>query len=45
MIFFNEKKNWKDLDNFWRRKLTLKVRNWHFSIAEFRSLVSFMKKI
>ena len=30
MIFFNEKKIEKDSDNFWHRKLTLKVRNCHF---------------
>ena len=28
MIFFNEKKIEKDSDNFWRKKLTLKVRGW-----------------
>ena len=26
LIFFNEKKNDKDSDNFWHGKLTLKVR-------------------
>ena len=31
------KKIEKDSDNFWHRKLTLKVRNWHFSIAWFRA--------
>ena len=25
-IFFNEKKNWNDSDDYWHRKLTLKVR-------------------
>ena len=34
LIFFNEKKVGKD---FGHRKLTLKVRNWHFSIAWFRA--------
>ena len=29
-VFFNEKKNEKDLDDFWHRKLTLKVKFWHF---------------
>ena len=37
MIFFNEKKIEKDSDNFWHRKLTLKVRNWQFSITWFRA--------
>ena len=26
MLFFNKKKIWKDWDDFWYRKLTLKVR-------------------
>ena len=30
MIFFNEKKNQKDSDDFWHRKLTLKVKFWYF---------------
>ena len=31
MIFFNEKKIQKDFDDFWHRKLTLKVKFWpHF---------------
>ena len=32
MIFFNEKKkkNEKDSDNFWQRKLTLKIQFWYF---------------
>ena len=30
LIFFNEKKIEKDSDNFWHRKLTLKVKFWHF---------------
>ena len=29
-IFFNEKKNQKDSNDFWHRKLTLKVKFWHF---------------
>ena len=37
LIFFNEKKIEKDLDNFWRGKLTLKVTNWQFSITWFRA--------
>ena len=37
LIFFNEKKIEKDSDNFWHRKLTLKVRNWQFSITWFRA--------
>ena len=37
LIFFNEKKIEKDSDNFWCRKLTLKVRNWQFSITWFRA--------
>ena len=49
LIFFNEKKIEKDSDNFWHRKLTLKVRNRLFSIAWFRAGVDltkyfFMKK-
>ena len=43
LIFFNEKKIEKDLDNFWHRKLTLKVRNWDFSIARFRADVDLTK--
>ena len=34
----------KDLDNIWRRKLTLKVRNWHSLIAWFRADVDLTKK-
>ena len=30
LIFFNEIFFQKDSDNFWHRKVTLKVRNWHF---------------
>ena len=29
LIFFNEKKFEKDSNNFWHRKLTLKVKFWH----------------
>ena len=39
VIFFNEKKIEKEPDNFWHRKLTLKVRNWHLMIAWFRTYV------
>ena len=30
LVFINEKKTEKDSDNFWDRKLTLKVKFWHF---------------
>ena len=43
-IFFNEKKIEKDFDNFWHRKLTLKVRNWHVSFTSFRMYVDLSKK-
>ena len=43
LIYFNEKKIEKDSDNFWHRKLTLKVRNWHFLIAWFRADVDLTK--
>ena len=43
LIFFNEKKIEKESDNFWQRKLTLKVRNWLFSIAWFRADVDLTK--
>ena len=33
MIFFNEKKIQKDSDDFWHRKLTLKVKFWYFLTA------------
>ena len=42
LIFFNEKR-WKDLDNFWCRKLTLNIRNWHFSTSWFRTYVDLPK--
>ena len=45
MIFFNEKKIEKDSDNFWLRKLTLKVRNCHFSITWFRAEVDLTKNL
>ena len=45
MIFFNENFFCKDSKNFWHRKLTLKVRNWHFSIAWFRTYVDLPKKL
>ena len=44
LIFFNEKKIEKDSDNFWHKKLTSKVRNWHFSIDWFRADVDLTKK-
>ena len=34
-------KNWR-LDNFWHRNFTLKVRNWHFSLAWFKSIHIFL---
>ena len=43
LIFFNEKKIEKDSDNFWHRKLTLKVRNWLFLITWFRVGVDLTK--
>ena len=36
LTLFNEKGIEKDYDNFWHRKLFLKVRNWLFSMAWFR---------
>ena len=30
LIFFNEKKIQKDSEDFWHRKFTLKIQNWHF---------------
>ena len=33
LVFFNEKKNDEDSDNFCHRKLTLKVEFWHFLTA------------
>ena len=33
LIFFNEKKIQKDSDDFWHRKLTLKVKFWYFLTA------------
>ena len=44
LIFFNEKID-KDSDNVWHRKLSLKVRNWHFLITWFRADVDLTKKI
>ena len=41
--FFNEKIE-EDSNNFWHKKLTLKVRNWHFSIAWFRVDIDLTKK-
>ena len=45
LIFFNEKIIEKDSDNFWRKKLTLKVRNCHFLIAWFRAEVDLTKNL
>ena len=39
-----KKKIKKDSDNFWHRKLNLKVRNWHFLIAWFRADVDLTKE-
>jgi hypothetical protein len=33
LVFFNEKKIEKDLDDFWHRKFTLKVHFSHFSTS------------
>ena len=43
MIFFNENFFQKVSDNFLHRKLTLKVKNWHFWSADFRVFVRDMK--
>ena len=45
LISFDEKKIEKDSDNFWHTKFTLKVRNWHFSIAWFRAHDDLTKKL
>ena len=37
LIFFNQKEIEKDLDNFLHRKLTLKVKSWHFLTARHQS--------
>ena len=37
-VFFNEK-NQKDSDNYWHRKLTLKVKFWHFLTARQSPLI------
>ena len=42
--YFSMKKKWKDSDNFWHRKLTLKVRNQDFSIATCQTYVDLPKK-
>ena len=44
LIFVHEKKIENDSDNFWRGKLTLKVRNWQFSITWFRAGVDLPEK-
>ena len=33
LVFINEKKIEKNSDDFWHRKLTLKVKFWHFLTA------------
>ena len=38
LVFFNEKKIEKDSDDFWHRKLTLKVKHWHLSFEYVNSL-------
>ena len=43
--YFLLKKNQKDSDNFWHRKLTLKVRNQHFLIDWFRTYVDLRNPI
>ena len=44
MIFFNEKKIEKDSDNFWSRKLTLKVKFWsNFGTFDTSQLIQFSK--
>ena len=44
LLFFNEKKIQKDSDDFWHRKLTLKVKFWYFLTARhysnFQNLVT-----
>ena len=44
LIFFRESFFRKDSDDFWRWKLTLKIRFWHFLTAIFGHLKSLMKK-
>ena len=44
LIFFYKNFFYKDSDDFWRWKLTLKVRFWHFLTAIFGHLTSLMKK-
>ena len=44
LIFFNEIFFYKDSDDFWRWKLTLKIRFWHFLTAIFGHLRSLVKK-
>ena len=45
LIFFNEKKIKKDSDNFWHRKLTLKVRNKDFQSPPAKRTLICQKKI
>ena len=43
LIFFNEKKIEKDLDNFWYRKLTLKVKRLgDFALTQFSKFNNFL---
>ena len=44
LIFFYENFFYKDSDDFWLWKLTLKIRFWHFLTAIFGHLTSLMKK-
>ena len=44
LIFFYKYFFYKDSDDFWRWKLTLKIRFWHFLTAIFGHLTSLMKK-
>ena len=37
LVFFNENKIEKDSDDHWQRKLTLKVKFWHFLTARHKS--------
>ena len=44
LILFNEKIFLNDSDDFWRWKLTLKIRSWHFLTSIFGHLTSLKKK-
>ena len=39
LIFFKEKKTWTNSADFWPRKITVQVQNWHFLSADFQVLV------